>query len=106
MKKQSESNLQHQSNVGDRRITDHKKYIDALRQCAKEHDYDITFTGHIIVSDLCRDTANLLEELEHEPSRNMEEIKEVMNSAADAETKCKMISNILRANPHYFEEDK
>lgn len=46
-------------------MTDYKKYINALRKCAKEHDNDITFTGHIIVSDLCRDTANLLEELEH-----------------------------------------
>ena len=48
-------------------MTDYKKYINALRKCAKEHDNDRTFTGHIIVSDLCRDTANLLEELEQEP---------------------------------------
>lgn len=27
-----------------------------------------------------------------------------MNCDADAETKCKMISNILTAKPHYFEE--
>lgn len=46
-------------------MADYQKYINALRKCAKEHDNDITFTGHIIVSDLCRDTANLLEELEH-----------------------------------------
>ena len=44
-------------------MTDYQKYINALRKCAKEHENDITFTGHIIVSDLCRDTANLLEEL-------------------------------------------
>ena len=44
-------------------MTDYKKYINALRKCAKEHENDRTFTGHIIVSDLCRDTANLLEEL-------------------------------------------
>ena len=48
-------------------MTDYKKYINALRKCAKEHDNDRTFTGHIIVSDLCRDTANLLEALEQEP---------------------------------------
>lgn len=42
--------------------------------------------------------------LEQEPSRNMEEIKEVINCDADAETKCKMISNILTTKPHYFEE--
>lgn len=48
-------------------MTEYKKYINALRKCAKEHDNDVTFTGHIIVSDLCRDTANLLEELEQQP---------------------------------------
>lgn len=37
-------------------------------------------------------------------SRNMEEIEEIINCDADAETKCKMISNILTAEPHYFEE--
>ena len=41
-----------------------------------------------------------------EPSRNIEEIKEVINCDVDAETKCKMISNILTAKPHYFKEPK
>lgn len=44
-----------------------------------------------------------IEALEKEPSRNIEEIAEIMKSDADAETKCKMISNILTAKPHYFE---
>lgn len=48
-------------------MKDYQKYINALRKCAKEHDNDRTSTGHIIVSDLCKDTANLLEELEQEP---------------------------------------
>lgn len=48
-------------------MTDYQKYINALRKCAKEHENDRTSTGHIIVSDLCRDTANLLEQLEQEP---------------------------------------
>jgi DNA-directed RNA polymerase subunit RPC12/RpoP len=48
-------------------MADYQKYINALRKCAKEHENDSTFTGHIIVADLCRDTANLLEELEQEP---------------------------------------
>lgn len=43
-------------------MTDYQKYINALRKCAKEHENDRTPTGHIRVSDLCRDTANLLEE--------------------------------------------
>lgn len=47
-------------------MTDYQKYINALRKCAKEHENDITSFGHIIVSDLCRDTANLLEKLEQE----------------------------------------
>ncbi len=41
--------------------------------------------------------------LKKEPSRDMEEIKEIMECAVDAETKCKMISNILTAKSHYFE---
>ena len=49
-------------------MTDYRKYINALRKCAKEHDNDTTYTGHIIISDLCRDTANLLEALEQEPT--------------------------------------
>jgi len=44
--------------------------------------------------------------LEQEPNRDMEEIAEIMKSDADAETKCKMISNILTAKPHYFAEQE
>lgn len=47
-------------------MTDYQKYINALRKCANEHEFDWTPTGHIIVSDLCIDTANLLEQLEQE----------------------------------------
>ena len=49
-------------------MRDYQKYINALRKCAKEHENDTTYTGHIIISDLCRDTANLLEVLEQEPT--------------------------------------
>lgn len=49
-------------------MTDYKKYMNALRKCAEEHENDRTSFGHIIVSDLCRDTANLLESLEQEPT--------------------------------------
>ena len=51
-------------------MTDYRKYINALRKCAKEHENDDTLTGHIIVSDLCHDTANLLESLEQESMCN------------------------------------
>ena len=37
--------------------------------------------------------------------RNTKEIIEIMQSDVDAETKCKMISSILNAKPHYFELD-
>lgn len=36
--------------------------------------------------------------------RDIKEIVEIINCDADAETKCKMISNILTAKPHYFEK--
>ena len=51
-------------------MTDYQKYINALRKCAKEHENDRTFTGHIIVSDLCKDTANLLETLEQQSNED------------------------------------
>lgn len=44
--------------------------------------------------------------LSQEPSRDIKEISEIMKCDADAETKCKMISNILIAKPHYFEEQE
>jgi hypothetical protein len=47
-------------------MIDYNQYINALRKCAKEHENDITSFAHIRVSDLCKDTANLLEELEKE----------------------------------------
>lgn len=46
------------------------------------------------------------EKAEQEPNRDMEEIAEIMKCGADAETKCKMISNILTAKPHYFAEQE
>ena len=48
-------------------MVDYQIFINALRKCAKEHENDITPTGHIVVSALCKDTANLLEDLEQEP---------------------------------------
>ena len=51
-------------------MSDYQKYIDALRKCAKEHEYDRTSTGHIVVSNLCRDTADLLEELSNSENPN------------------------------------
>lgn len=39
-------------------------------------------------------------------SRDMKEIAEIIRCDADDALKCKMISNILTAKPHYFEEPK
>ena len=47
-------------------MKDYQRYINALRKCAKEHKNDKTPFAHVRVSDLCRDTANLLEEVEEE----------------------------------------
>ena len=49
--------------------------------------------------------SDAMRDFRKKPSRNMKEIEEVMNCDADAETKCRMISNILTAKPHYFEEE-
>lgn len=46
---------------------DFVKYINALRKCAKEHKNDKTPTFNIRVSDLCEDTARLLENIKAEP---------------------------------------
>ena len=62
-------------------MTDYQKYINALRKCAKEHENDRTSTGHIIVSDLCRDTANLLEALEQEPCEDAISRQAVLDNA-------------------------
>jgi hypothetical protein len=52
-------------------MIDYKKFICALRQCASEHASDPVFAGGIITSDLCRETADLLESLEQEYNKRM-----------------------------------
>ena len=50
--------------------------------------------------------SDAMRDFRKKPSRDMEEIKEIIYCDADAKTKCKMISNILTAKPHYFEESQ
>lgn len=58
-------------------------------------------------SSLCFAVLQLFDKYaEQEPSRDIKEIAEIMKCGADAETKCKMISNILTAKPHYFAEQE
>lgn len=61
-------------------MTDYKKYINALRKCAEEHENDGALTGYIVVSDLCKDTADLLERLEQDFELN-EAIKRFKHNA-------------------------
>ena len=72
-------------------MTDYQRYINALKKCAKEHENDRTSTGHIIVSDLCRDTANLLETLEQKPKTNWVEVDVNMYA-------CSKCSHVLTIN--------
>jgi hypothetical protein len=73
-------------------MTDYRKYINALRKCAKEHENDRTSTGHIIVSDLCRDTANLLETLEQEPV--LDKVRAEIEKEADTSNRLHGISEL------------
>lgn len=57
----------------------------------------------------CLDNCNVIEAikaLEQEPSKDMEEIEEVINCDANAEIKLKMISNIVHSKPHYFKTSR
>lgn len=79
-------------------MADYKKYINALRKCAKEHDNDTTYTGHIRVSDLCRDTADLLEVLEQEPALDKirdEIIQLIQNGVLKIESGNEALFNII-----------
>lgn len=66
-------------------------------KCAKEHEQ---------LGEWLRELKSLKEKDERKKCRDIEEIAEAINCDADAEAKCKMISNILTAKPHYFEEQK
>lgn len=55
-------------------MKDYREYILALKKCAAEHDNDIVSFGNIRVSDLCRATTELLEELSSLEKPNMSEI--------------------------------
>lgn len=62
-------------------MIDYKKFICALRQCASEHASDPVFTGEIITSDLCKETADLLELLEKESA--LRESKSIVSKSVD-----------------------
>lgn len=45
-------------------MAEYKAYINALRKCAKEHENEVVSFAHIRTTDLCNDTADLLERLD------------------------------------------
>lgn len=61
-------------------MTDYKSYINALKQCAKEHKNDNIPFANIRTTDLCNDTADLLEKLETGINNAIEEITKLRNS--------------------------
>ena len=65
-------------------MEDFGKYIYALRKCAEEHQNDSTSTFCIRVSDLCNDTANMLERLKKDESmRHKEKLFSYLDGVAD-----------------------
>lgn len=98
---------------------EHSEFLDAIRtliQPQADGDLMLDITEAINDGNLkaytedgtiyLDDGNNRLAVPSAKPSRDMEEIEEIINCDADAETKCKMISNILTAKPHYFEEQE
>lgn len=60
-------------------MTEAKKaeVVIALRKCAKEHEKDVTYTGNVIVSNLCNDVADYVEELQSEVAKLNSKIEEM-----------------------------
>ena len=77
---------------GERWVCCQEKYIEAITLMEN------VMRKYEKIEQILKDMS--IKVLEQEPSRNMEEIEEVINCDADAETKCKMISNILTSKPH------
>ena len=85
-------------------MTDYKKYINALRKCAKEHENDRTLTGQIIVSDLCEAIADLLEKLSSSEEPNKSEIPTGSNTKDDLGVDCISRQELLKIYEDRFTE--
>ena len=55
-------------------MAEYKSYINALKQCAKEHKNDNVPFANIRTTNLCNDTADLLEKLETGINNTIKEI--------------------------------
>lgn len=64
-------------------MAEYKKYINALKKCAKEHENDNTPFANIRTTDLCNDTADLLERLEIGINKAIEEIRKLPDEYCD-----------------------
>lgn len=60
-------------------MTEAKKVqaVGALRKCAKEHEKDVTYTGNVIVTNMCNDVADYVEELQAENAELKERIEKM-----------------------------
>lgn len=88
-------------------MTDYRKYINALRKCAKEYEGNSTSTDHhqdmslpFIISDLCHDVADLLELLlDQEPKTGYWNTYVVYQNGIDEEwlecSECKWSNALL-----------
>lgn len=90
-------------------MKDYQRYINALRKCAKEHENDKTPFAHVIVSDLCRDTANFLEKLEQEEkwipvsSGRMPKFNDLVLASTDSDyEELKVILTVYEAEDFWF----
>ena len=61
-------------------MTNYKPYINALRACAKEHKNDVVPFAYIRTTDLCNETADLLEELEKGIDKILNEMEKYSTS--------------------------
>ena len=55
-------------------MAEYREYISALKQCAKEHENDNIPFANIMTTELCNDTAKLLERLENGIDKSIDEI--------------------------------
>ena len=58
-------------------MSKYEAYIKALRKCAKEHENEVVSFAHIRTTDLCNDTADLLERLDLGIEKSIDEMDEL-----------------------------
>ena len=74
-------------------MAEYREYISALRKCAKEHENDNISFANIRTSDLCNDTADLLERLENGINKAIEDMANLEESCTNMVTDEKTLAN-------------